>query len=159
MPVEIERKFLVHTKEWEARSESSTQAYYAQGYLCSDKERTVRVRITPDQAFLTIKGAPAPGTLARAEFEYPIPQDHASQMLSQLCSHSLEKTRYKIPMGAHIWEVDVFHGSNAPLILAEIELQDEHESFEKPAWIAQEVSGDFRYSNSYLAAHPFGEWN
>lgn len=157
MPVEIERKFLVNPVQW-ASIEKPVGDFYAQGYLCSDKDRTVRVRITPSAAFLTIKGRPAPGELGRPEYEYEIPISEAREMLAGLCESSLEKTRFKIPFGRHVWEVDVFAGANAPLILAEIELGAENEEFAIPDWIAQERTADFRFSNSYLAKHPFSTW-
>lgn len=157
MPLEIERKFYVHPDLWQEIKPDQGQ-FFAQGYLCSDKNRTVRVRMTPDSAFLTIKGKAAAGSFARSEYEYEIPQEHAREMLQSLCESSLEKTRYFIPQGKHTWEVDVFHGNNAPLIIAEIELESEEEAFEKPQWIAAECTSDFRLSNSYLAQHPYSTW-
>ena len=154
MGKEIERKFLVKGDTWRALAKGR---HYRQGYLNSAKERTVRVRTIDERAFLTVKG-PNSG-ITRAEFEYEIPLEDARAMLEALAEKPLiEKTRYKIAMGGHVWEVDEFEGENAGLIVAEIELGSENEAFEKPEWIGEEVSGDPRYYNSSLIAHPYRTW-
>ncbi len=152
MAIEIERKFLVTGDGW--RKAQAT--YYSQGYLNSDKARTVRVRIAGDQAFLTVKGLSQGAS--RAEFEYPIPVEDARQLLS-LCEQPLiEKYRYKIPLDGFVWEVDEFLGENLGLIVAEIELPRVDASFAKPEWVGEEVTGDARYFNSNLVKTPFVRW-
>ncbi|MBU0554268.1 CYTH domain-containing protein [Myxococcota bacterium] len=153
MAKEIERKFLVVGDAWK----SVEGTHYRQGYLSTVKERTVRVRTINDQGFLTIKGITQ--GVSRLEFEYEIPHAEATQLLDALCERPLvEKTRRKIKHGAHIWEVDAFHGVNEGLVVAEIELSHEDEAFDKPAWVAEEVSGDPRYFNSNLIARPYTTW-
>lgn len=154
MAKEIERKFLVVGSAWR---DLATGTRYRQGYLNSDKARTVRIRTVGDEAFLTIKG-PTVG-LTRTEFEYPIPYDDCVAMLDELADKPIiDKVRYKIPMGDLVWEVDEFFGVNAGLIVAEVELTSEDQPFEKPDWIGEEVSGDPRYYNSSLIKHPYSTW-
>ncbi|MCI5851906.1 MAG: CYTH domain-containing protein [Sutterellaceae bacterium] len=154
MGKEIERKFLVKGDAWRSLAKGK---HYRQGYLNSAKERTVRIRTIDDKAFLTVKG-PTVG-VTRLEFEYPISFEDCTTMLDQLAEKPIiEKTRYKIPMGTHVWEIDEFFGVNAGLIVAEIELESEDTPFEKPEWIGEEVSGDPRYFNSNLVKHPFTTW-
>ena len=154
MAKEIERKFLVSTNNW--KDDVSTTHVFRQGYLSYDSERTVRVRATKVNGFLTIKGITT--GLTRDEFEYEIPLADALALL-QLCERpAIEKKRYLVPHGAHIWEVDVFEGVNAGLVVAEIELQSEDEAFEKPTWLGKEVSGQRKYSNSALSLLPFKDW-
>lgn len=154
MAIEIERKFLVKGDRWRSLAEGIV---YCQGYIPTKEGPTVRVRIAGDRGFLTIKG-PSVGN-ARAEFEYPVPVEDAREMLETLCDRPLiEKTRYKIAMGEFVWEVDEFAGENQGLILAEVELTEEHQIVELPDWIGEEVSGDFRYFNSNLAKNPFSRW-
>lgn len=154
MAVEIERKFLVIGDDWRSLGAGTA---YRQGYIASGQGRTVRVRIAGEQGFLTIKGATE--GIARSEFEYPIPVEDAAQMLDSLCDRPLiEKTRYKIPWGDLMWEVDEFWGENEGLILAEIELPNAEQTFEMPQWIGEDVSHDLRYYNSSLAKHPFRQW-
>jgi len=154
MAVEIERKFIVADMGWKT---GASGMVYQQGYLCSDKERTVRVRIAGNQGFLTVKGQTE--GISRLEFEYPIPVDESSQMLDMLCEGTvIEKIRYRIPYEGHIWEVDVFLGANKGLVLAEIELEDELEEFTRPPWLGREVSGDVRFYNSYLSRTPYSFW-
>jgi CYTH domain-containing protein len=154
MGVEIERKFLVVGDDWRSLAEGIE---YRQGYLSTVKERTVRVRTVGDRGFLTIKGITTGAT--RAEFEYEIPKLDADQMIDELCERPIiHKTRYRIPYQGHVWEVDEFHGDNEGLILAEIELDDEDETFELPPWIGEEVTGDPRYFNANLVAHPYSMW-
>ena len=153
MGVEIERKFLVCGNEWRALAESMS---FCQGYLNSDKERTVRVRIAGEAAQLTIKGVSS-GAL-RSEFEYEIPLEEAQELL-ELCERPLiEKNRAKIPFGDVVWEVDEFLGDNAGLVVAEVELEAEDQTFEIPPWIGEEVTGDARYFNSRLVKEPFSTW-
>jgi len=158
MPVEIERKFLLNDKPPVVAGVEMVQ-----GYLCEDADRTIRVRLERDEdgvkegrAVLTVKGMPV--GLTRPEYEYAIPM-HEAQELMQLCKGSLvEKTRYRHQVGKHVWEVDVFHGENEGLVVAEIELADEADSFDKPDWVGDEVSADPRYANSKLSTHPFRMW-
>ena len=154
MGKEIERKYLVHEDEaW--RSAAGT--VYRQGYLSTVKERTVRVRTIGDKAYLTIKGITVGAT--RLEYEYEIPLDEANELLDQLCERPLiEKKRRKLEFDGLTWEVDEFFGDNAGLILAEVELEDEEQSFARPAWIAQEVTDDARYFNANLVSYPYFQW-
>ncbi len=154
MGKEIERKFLV--KEDEAwRSVSGT--VYRQGYLSTVKERTVRVRAIDDKAYLTIKGITVGAT--RREYEYEISVDDANQMLDKLCERPLiEKTRRIIEFEGLIWEVDEFFGDNKGLILAEVELEDEDQKLDRPAWIGEEVTDDPRYFNANLVNLPYTKW-
>lgn len=155
MQKEIERKFLVVGDAWRSLAEG---VMIRQGYLNSDKLRTVRIRTVGDVAFMTVKG-PTVG-ITRMEFEYPIPYDDCLAMLEHLAEVPvIEKKRYKIPMGNFMWEVDEFFGVNAGLIVAEIELPSEDTPFEKPDWIGEEVSGDPRYFNSSLVSHPYTTWH
>lgn len=155
MAKEIERKFLVIGDAWRALAQG---IHYRQGYLSSAKERTVRIRTINDKAFLTIKGMTVGVT--RQEYEYEIPYDDCVQMLEQLAEKPvIEKKRYKILLDGLIWEIDEFLGVNAGLIVAEIELADENQTFSKPAWIGAEVSADPRYFNSNLVKHPYTTWN
>ncbi len=152
---EIERKFLVRGQGWKQPQRAQR---YRQAYLSTDKQRVVRVRVIEDDAWLTIKG-PSRG-IARLEFEYPIPVKDAEVMLDSLCQQPvIDKTRYRIEHGNHVWEVDEFHGDNQGLVVAEIELRAEDEAFEQPEWLGEEVSDDPRYFNSNLIAHPFREWS
>lgn len=155
MGQEIERKFRIVDDSYR---KSAVGKRYRQGYLSTDKARTVRVRVVEDQAWLTIKGQTKGVT--RSEFEYEIPAADAVTLLESLCHQPvIDKTRYRIPHGNHVWEVDEFHGANEGLVVAEIELQSEDESFEKPDWLGKEVSGDPRYFNSNLIAHPYQDWS
>jgi len=153
MAVEIERKFLVANQAWREQISQSTRI--AQGYLCTDPERTVRVRTKGEAAFLTVKGKNA--GISRAEFEYAIPVEDALEML-QLCPNVLDKTRHLVDIDGHTFEVDEFHGANAGLIVAELELASEEATYPQPAWLGAEVSGDARYYNSALSENPFSEW-
>ncbi|MDY6792396.1 MAG: CYTH domain-containing protein [Thermodesulfobacteriota bacterium] len=154
MGIEIERKFLVKDDSWRT---SAVGKKYHQGYLNSHKERTVRVRTIDSKGYLTIKGI-AKGAV-RAEYEYEIPVDDAREMLDGLCEEPLiEKTRYKVEHHGFVWEVDVFHGENQGLIIAELELDSKEQKFEKPEWIGAEVTGDSNYFNSNLIHHPYSQW-
>jgi len=152
MGTEIERKFLVEGTSW--RQSSSVRL--SQGYLNRDRHRTVRVRIAGDKAFLTIKSVPQGVT--RAEFEYEIPVADAEQMLKLSDGPIVEKNRHVIVHDGSKWEVDEFLGDNAGLVVAEIELTSEDQSFSRPSWLGREVTHDSRYYNSNLAAHPYKQW-
>jgi adenylate cyclase len=152
--VEIERKFLVAGDAWR---ELGTAVLLRQGYLSVEPDRTVRVRIEGGGAALTIKGRSVGAT--RAEWEYPIPLADANELLDRLCQQPLiEKFRRRIEFDGNIWEVDEFLGANAGLVVAEIELGSEAQTFDKPDWIGEEVTDDRRYFNSSLINHPFSDW-
>jgi len=154
MAREIERKFLLANDDWEALA---PQVLYRQGYLSSDRERTVRVRTAQQRGTLTVKGITV--GMARTEFEYDIPFEDASQMLDQLCERPLiEKYRSRIVIGEFTWEVDQFLGDNAGLVLAEVELADETQRPELPPWVGEEVTGDPRYFNANLVRNPYARW-
>jgi adenylate cyclase len=154
MGVEIERKFLLSGEGWRALGEP---VLLRQGYLCSDPARTVRVRIEGESGLLTIKSKSTGAT--RGEWEYPIPLAEAQELLDRVCERPLvEKYRRRIPYAGFTWEVDEFLGENAGLVVAEIELPSEDTSFDKPAWIGQEVTGEKRYYNSSLIRFPFSQW-
>ena len=154
MPEEIERKFLVVGDRWR---EKAVGTAYRQGFLSTEPARTVRVRLAGSRGSITIKGKNIGAR--RDEFEYEIPAQHAQQMLDTLCKRPLiEKVRYTLPVGRHIWEIDVFEGDNAGLVVAEIELGSEDEAFEKPDWAGEEVTDDPRYFNSNLVAAPYKTW-
>ena len=152
MAVEIERKFLVSGDQWR----TSQGTLYRQGYLNREKSRTVRVRIAGSKAFLTVKGINKGAV--RAEFEYEIPLADAEALLKICDGPLIEKTRHVIQHGGMTWEIDEFHGDNAGLILAEIELQDADQAFEKPDWLGREVTEDPRYYNSSLSLQPYSSW-
>lgn len=151
MGIEIERKFLVKSDGWR---KLGCAVRYAQGYLCSDRNRTVRVRTVGDKGFLTVKGRGS--GIAHPEYEYEIPYNEARTMLDELAEKPvIAKTRTKIPFAGFVWEVDEFFGDNEGLVMAEIELPSVDASFEKPEWIGEEVTGDPRYYNSMLARNPY----
>lgn len=152
MAIEIERKFCVLTSDWK----STPGTPFCQGYLNRTKERTVRVRIAGDLAFLTIKGVNQGAT--RAEFEYPIPLDDARQLLPLCDGPLIEKARYRIDYEGTLWEVDEFFGDNQGLVIAEVELQSETQPFARPPWLGREVTHDPRYFNSNLASQPYSSW-
>jgi adenylate cyclase len=154
MATEIERKFLVVGNGWRPLGSGKL---YCQGYIPTQGKQTVRVRIVGDQGYLTLKG-PAAG-LSRPEFEYRIPVEDAQALLETLCQRPfIEKTRYRIPIGQVVWEVDEFTGDNTGLILAEVELQSEDQSVDLPDWIGPEVTGDPRYYNANLVNNPYRNW-
>lgn len=154
--LEIERKFLVTSDAF--KKEAFSQNRIAQGYLSAVPERTVRVRIKGDKGFLTIKGASNESGLSRFEWEKEIPVDEATALL-KLCEKGvIDKTRFEVKKGNHVFEIDEFYGENEGLIMAEIELQSETESFEKPSWLGEEVTNDPRYYNSYLSNNPYKNW-
>jgi adenylate cyclase len=154
--LEIERKFLLSTDAW--RDAATAGVRYRQGYLCVDPLRTVRVRLEGDRARLAIKGL-VDGGLVRREYEVDLAPAMASELLEHLCLRPLvEKTRHKVKVGPHTWEIDVFEGDNAGLVVAEIELTQPEEVFERPTWLGAEVTDDPRYLNSNLVARPFSTW-
>ena len=154
MAIEIERKFLVKDESWKDAVHKSLVC--KQGYLVSDRDKTVRIRIMGEKAFLTIKGATY--GLSRSEYEYEIPVMDADGML-QFCSDlPVEKTRHFIEHGGMTWELDVFEAANTGLIMAEIELTSEDQPFDLPQWAGEEVSGDERYFNGYLSKRPYSLW-
>lgn len=156
MGIEIERKFLVNKEKW-SRVPKEKQSLYRQGYIVSDPEKTIRVRLTDKEAFLTIKGLTVGAS--RPEFEYSIPVDEARQLLDGFCDSVVSKIRYFITHHDNkLWEVDEFLGDNEGLMVAEIELSNEKESFSLPDWVGREVTGEKQYSNSNLAKHPYKNW-
>lgn len=154
--IEIERKFLVKSEEFKKRAFAKNEI--AQGYLNSNHERTVRVRIKGVQGYLTIKGKGNESGMSRFEWEVEIPVDEARLLLNLCESGVISKIRYEVKFGNHIFEVDEFFGENQGLVLAEIELQSEEEAFEKPDWIGEEVTNNEKYYNSYLSKNPFKNW-
>lgn len=153
---EIERKFLLASQNF--KNEASNKVRIVQGYLNSDPERTVRVRIKGEKAFLTIKGKSNESGLSRFEWEKEISVNEAEALL-MLCEPGvIEKIRYEIMSGKHVFEVDEFFGDNEGLILAEVELNSEEEKYEKPVWIGEEVTGRKEYYNSYLSKNPYKNW-
>ena len=155
MGVEVERKFLVEGDLWRAEVTSATRI--VQGYLAQTDTATVRVRVRGDIGYLTVKGASV--GISRSEFEYEIPADDALAMLAELAQGPvIDKVRHLVPVGAHIWEVDVFAGANAPLVMAEVELAAADEQFLRPSWAATEVSDDPRYFNVNLSRQPYSTW-
>ncbi len=154
MGIEIERKFLVRDR---SILDGLTGTAFVQGYLSTDPDRTVRVRRAGDRAFLTIKGRSVGA--ARPEFEYEIPLDDVDALVALCVGSPIVKTRYRIPHGPLAWEIDVFEGENAGLIVAEIELPSETTAVDPPAWVGLEVTDDPRYFNANLVAHPFRTWS
>ena len=154
--IEIERKFLVTSTAF--LDEFHTKNRIVQGYLSSVPERTVRVRIKGDKGYLTIKGKSSDSGMSRMEWEKEIALEEAEQLLRLCEAGVIDKIRYEIPVGKHLYEVDVFSGENEGLILAEIELESENETFEKPNWLGMEVTNDTRYYNAYLSQKPFKTW-
>jgi len=155
MGIEIERKFLVvDTTPWR---DSAPATKLWQGYLSTVPERTVRVRIKGDRAMITVKGKTEGAT--RAEFEYDIPVADANEMMGLCEQPTIEKTRYKVEHGGYTWDVDIFHGVNEGLLLAEVELESEDEDVPLPAWVGEEVTGDRAYYNANLIARPYSTWD
>ena len=154
MGVEIERKFLVKSTEC---TRGINGMFYRQGYFIREAHIHARVRIVGDKTILTFKGPPK--DLRRAEFEFEIPYYDGVQMIDELCGdYIVEKTRYTLEHKKHIWVIDIFHGSNSGLILAEIELMAAEEEFEQPDWLGEEVTHDARYINANLAEFPYNTW-
>jgi CYTH domain-containing protein len=154
--IEIERKYLVNSKDY--RSLAYSKTHIVQGFLNSHPDRVVRIRITDDNAFLTVKGRSNSSGTTRFEWEKKIPITEA-ELLLELCEREiLEKIRYFIKMGNHIIEVDEFLGSNKGLVIAEIETENADDNIEVPSWVGEEVTGDIKYYNSQLSKCPFNEW-
>ena len=153
MAVEIERRFLVKSEAW--RGLVTPKLLY-QGYLSVEKERTMRVRIVGDEAWVTIKGYIS--DVSRHEFEYAIPVQDALTILEQMCPFKMKKHRYCIEHQGHVFEVDEYFGDNAPLVVAEIELATEDTEFARPEWLGEEITHDGRFTNAYLSQHPYTTW-
>jgi len=155
--LEIERKFLVKQNAYKQGARSKTRI--AQGFLNTHPERTVRVRIKGDSGYLTVKGLGNKSGTTRFEWEIEIPVKEATDLMDLCEPIILEKTRYEVPMGKHIFEVDEFSGENHGLVVAEIELEHEDEPFKRPDWLGEEVTGDSKYYNSQLSIKPYTQWN
>jgi adenylate cyclase len=153
---EIERKFLVASEDF--KSAASRKTTIKQGYLNSDPDRTVRVRLRDSEGFLTVKGRSSEDGLSRFEWEKEINSEEAEELLKLCEPGMIEKIRYEIEVGKHIFEVDEFLGENEGLLLAEVELSSETEEFQKPSWLGPEVTGDLKYYNSYLIKKPYNSW-
>lgn len=156
MALEIERKFLVLDDSY--KHEAFSKSHIQQGYICSERGRTVRIRIRNERAYITIKGPSLNGGLSRYEFEQEIPLDDARKLLTLCDPGIIDKTRWLVKAGNHTFEVDEFAGDNDGLVVAEVELSAEDEAFEKPHFIGKEVTGDRRYYNSQLRRSPFKTW-
>ena len=155
MATEIERKFLLTSDSW--RDDADAGTHFRQGYLIGAERASVRVRIEGESANINIKSATL--GVERMEYEYPIPLADAQELLDTLCEQpQIEKTRYHVPFGDHLWEVDVFAGDNEGLVVAEVELKSADEAFAMPSWAGEEVSHDTRYYNVCLVKHPYSEW-
>lgn len=155
MAQEIERKFLV---KGEFKSEARKSTRITQGYLSSVPERTVRVRIKGEKGFITIKGIGSASGASRYEWEKEIPVSEVEELLKICEPGVIDKTRFEVSRGKHVFEVDEFYGENEGLVVAEVELSSEDETFEKPAWLGDEVTGDARYFNSMLMKNPYKKW-
>ena len=153
MGTEIERKFLIRNDGW-GPAENGT--HQRQGYMAVGKQCTVRVRLTPGSARLTLKSERR--GIERDEYEYDIPRDDAERMLATMCGLVVEKTRHLREHAGHTWEVDVFHGDNEGLVVAEVELKSADEEIVIPGWVGEEVSLDLRYRVGYLSRNPYREW-
>ncbi|NBW28328.1 MAG: CYTH domain-containing protein [Flavobacteriaceae bacterium] len=154
--IEIERKFLVKSEEYKKLAFAKNEI--AQGYLNSNPERTVRIRIKGRKGFLTIKGKGNETGMSRLEWEKEIPFEEAKMLLNLCESGVISKMRYEVKFGNNVFEVDEFFSENQGLVIAEIELQSEDEAFEKPDWLGDEVTNNERYYNSYLSQNPFKNW-
>lgn len=155
MGLEIERKFLINGDYKKHAVKSLT---IKQGYISTVHGITVRVRLKDKKGYLTIKGSTGESGLSRYEWEKEIAYEEADELLGLCDSGIIDKTRYIIPAGNYTWEVDEFHGENEGLVMAEIELKSESDTFSVPDWLGQEVTGDLRYYNSYIAKNPFTSW-
>jgi adenylate cyclase len=156
MGVEIERKFLVASDAW--RAAATSRQPLRQGYLANTPLASIRVRRAGDAAWLGLKSMTR--DLVRQEYEYPIPPADADEILDRLCAGPrIDKVRHLVPCGRHVWEVDEFLGDNAGLVVAELELDDEHETFARPDWLGPEVTHEERYYNFRLASHPYARWS
>ena len=156
MAQEIERKFLVKDNSFKELAYSFSRI--AQGYICSGRGRTVRVRIRDEKGYLTIKGPAGENGLSRYEWEKEIPLDEARELMKLCEPGMIDKTRYLVQSGKHVFEVDEFYGENEGLVVAEVELASEDEYFEKPGFIEEEVTGIAKYYNSFLMKFPYTKW-
>ena len=156
MTVEIERKFLVNSNNF--KKEAVKSYSIKQGFLNSHEERTVRVRLKKDKGYLTIKGKSSEDGLVRFEWETEITKQEAEQLLALCEDGIIDKIRYEVNLGSHIFEIDEFFGNNEGLVIAEVELQSTNEDFNKPDWLGKEVTGDIRYYNSQLSKQPYKNW-
>ena len=155
MAKEIERKFLIDISGVESIGSGSR---IKQGYISTTDNTAVRIRVSGTVAYLTLKGENQGAT--RPEFEYEIPIEDANEIIKELCSGPIiDKTRYLVEYGSHTWEIDVFHGDNDGLIVAEVELESETEEVDLPKWVINEVTGEVKYYNSSLLDNPFNKWN
>jgi len=156
LSLEIERKFLVNSEAF--IKEVSSKSRIVQGFLTKDPNRVVRVRIKGDEGFITIKGISNENGTTRFEWEKRISINEAESLLKLCLPGIIDKNRYEIVVGKHVYEVDIFKGDNEGLVIAEVELENENESFEKPSWLGKEVTGDSKYYNSQLSEHPYKNW-
>ena len=154
MTIEIEHRFLLKNDDW--KREASAPQVLQQGYLSVEKERTIRVRIIDDKAWLTLKGYIS--DVSRSEFEYEIPLAHARQMMETMCPFKMEKHRYRVEFKGFVFEIDEYFGDNAPLVVAEVELPTEDTPFEKPDWLGAEITSEGKFTNAYLSKHPYSTW-
>ena len=155
MAKEIERKFLIDISGVKSIGSGS---WIKQGYISTTDNTAVRIRVTGTVAYLTLKGENQGAT--RPEFEYEIPIEDANEIIKELCSGPvIDKTRYLVEYGSHTWEIDVFHGDNDGLIVAEVELESETEEVDLPKWVINEVTGEVKYYNTSLLDNPFNKWS
>lgn len=154
MAIEIERKYLIDLEKLGTLKNGNK---IKQGYITTNKDAVVRVRVKNNKGYLTIKGSNI--GVSRLEFEYEIPLDEANEMLDKLCQKPIiDKNRYIVDFANHVWEIDIFYGDNEGLVIAEVELEDENEHIELPLWIKEEVTGDIKYYNSNLMSYPYNKW-
>ena len=154
--IEIERKFLV--KDYSFENEAVTSRAIKQGFLSTDPNRTVRIRVEETGGFITVKGISTDGGVSRFEWENPLSKEAAEALFKLCLPGKIEKTRHVVTVGSHHFEVDIFYGDNQGLVIAEVELSDPKQVFEKPAWLGKEVTGDQKYYNASLSQHPFKDW-
>jgi adenylate cyclase len=155
MALEIERKYLVINDNW--KDSVVSQTVIKQGYLATTSKASVRVRVEGEEANINIKGSRV--GISRPEYEYPIPLEEAEELLEHLVIDAvIDKIRYKVKCGAHIWDLDLFQGANQGLVIAEVELSHEDETFEIPVWVGEEVSREQRYYNANLVKRPYCDW-
>lgn len=152
--IEIERRFLLNNENW--RDFIQKSFLLKQGYISVEKECAIRVRIVDESAWLTLKGYISDTT--RSEFEYEIPLADANNMMQHLCPFKIEKMRHLVEYQNFIFEIDEFFGENAPLVVAEIELPNEHADFPHPDWLGEEITSHGHFTNAYLSKHPYGSW-
>jgi CYTH domain-containing protein len=154
--IEIERKFLVKDQSYE--NEVVTSRAIKQGFLSTDPNRTVRIRVEETRGFITVKGISTDGGVSRFEWENPLSKAAAEALFKLCLPGKIEKTRHVVSVGSHLFEVDVFGGDNQGLIVAEVELSESNQAFEKPAWLGVEVTGENKYYNASLSQHPYKDW-